>query len=598
MNNDPFTIEQQNYLQGFAIGSGMAQAKISLPTFAQTLGLPAAKPVCEEASNLPDAIHRAAQDRFLAAGKKLTPEEQAKRKLNGLDVWDEMLNHARDDRFPKGTDVFLFKFLGMFYVAPAQDSFMCRLRLAGGILNSHQLHGIAQLAKEFGGGYADITTRANLQIRQISAKHAPDVLMGLCDLGIVNRGSGADNIRNITASPTAGIDPQELIDTRPLARRMHHYILHHREMYGLPRKFNIAFDGGGSISALEDTNDIGFTAVEVGEGHEVPAGVYFRMALGGITGHQDFARDTGVLLLPEECVDVAAAVVRVFIDHGDRTDRKKARLKYLLDAWGFEKFILETENLLPKKLRRFPLEKCKARPPLSKRGHIGIHPQKQAGKFYVGVIAPVGRLTIEQMHGLAEIAQRFGTGTLRLTVWQNLLISDISEGDIEAVKTRIRELGLDYSATSVRGGLVACTGNAGCKYAASNTKKHALEVADYLESRVQLNSPINIHLTGCPHSCAQHFIGDIGMLATKISVGEDMVEGYHVFVGGGYASTRAIGRELYRDVIADELPKRIETMLKGYIANRKGQGDTFDDFVRRHSTQELKDIFDKQEVTA
>src|SRR5207248_3501262 len=183
-----------------------------------------------------------------------------------------------------GTDLFLMKFQGLFYVAPAQDAFMCRLRFPGGICSATQLRGVADLAENFGGGSVDVTTRANLQIRQIGPKNTVDVLMGLNDLGIINRGAGADNIRNITASPTAGIDPNELIDTRPLARAMHHYILNHREMYGLPRKFNIACDGGGSISTLEDTNDIGFVAVRVGEGESVEPGVYFRLQLGGITG--------------------------------------------------------------------------------------------------------------------------------------------------------------------------------------------------------------------------------------------------------------------------------------------------------------------------
>jgi ferredoxin-nitrite reductase len=420
--------------------------------------------------------------------------------------------------------------------------------------------------------------------------------MGLHDLGIINRGSGADNIRNVTASPTAGIDPRELIDTLPLARQMHHYILHHRELYGLPRKFNIAFDGGGSISALEDTNDIGFTAVEIEEGNGVAPGVYFRMILGGITGHKDFARDTGILLRPDECVDVAAAVVRVFIEHGDRTDRKKARLKYLLDQWGFAKFLEETEKKLPRKLTRFPLEKCKARPTIKKHGHIGVHPQKQVGMSYIGVIAPVGRMTVAQMHGIANLARRFGSGTIRLTVWQNLLISDIADSDIPAVQAEIEKLGLHWTATSLRAGLVACTGNAGCKYAAADTKRHAMEVAEYLESRIKLNSPINIHLTGCHHSCAQHFIGDIGGLATKVSVGEEMFEGYHVYVGGGYAKEQAIGREIYRDVVATELPARLEKMLRVYIDHRQDDEETFNDFVRRHSTDDLKNLFDQEKV--
>jgi ferredoxin-nitrite reductase len=599
MNNESFTPEQQNYLQGFVAGSGMARVGVPLPTFGQTPGItvPVGKPREVAGPEIED-IHRAAQDRFLAAGKKLSPEEMAKRKLNGLDIWDELVNHARDDRFPRGTDVFMIKFLGMFYVAPAQDAFMCRLRMAGGILSSHQLRGIADLARDFGGGYADVTTRANLQIRQIKARNAPDVLMGLYDLGIVNKGAGADNIRNITASPTAGIDPQELIDTRPLARQMHYYILNHREMYGLPRKFNIAFNGGGSISALEDTNDIGYAAVEVPEGQSIPAGIYFRLALGGITGHMDFARDTGVLLKPEECVDVAVAIVRVFTEHGDRTDRKKARLKYVLDAWGFDKFLTEVEKYLPTKLRRFPLDQCKPRPGIAKHGHVGVHPQKQTDLNYIGVIAPVGRLTVDQMHGIAKIAERYGSATIRLTVWQNLLISDIPTADLPAVQEAITALGLSYSATSIRGGLVACTGNAGCKFAAANTKLHALQVADYCESRIELDQPVNIHLTGCAHSCAQHFIGDIGMIATKVADGEEMYEGYHIFVGGGYAADRAIGRELYRDIVAEKLPWQIESMLRGYLIHRENEFEAFDQFVRRHSIEDLKKKFDHQKVSA
>ncbi len=511
MGDAPFSEEQKSYLEGFAASLRAA------PTFAETLGLvQGKKPHDGEKSGASPGASDA------AGVGKLTPEEQAKQELNGLDTWDRVAEHARDGRFPRGTDVFMFKFQGLFYVAPAQDSFMCRLRIPGGIMTGAQMRGVARLAEAFGGGYADVTTRANLQIREIAPRHTVDVLMGLADLGIINRGAGADNIRNITASPTAGIDRQELIDTRDLVRRMHHHILNHREMYGLPRKFNIAFDGGGAISALEDTNDIGFTAVQVREGRGIAAGVYFRLALGGITGHEDFARDTGVHLKPEECVPVAAAIVKAFIEHGDRTDRKKARLKYVLDRMGFDTFLLEVERHYGSVLPRFPLTECEARPGVRKHGHVGFHVQKQQGMYYCGVVLPVGRMTCGQMRGIARIAERHGSGTIRLTVWQNLLISDIPSEKVVVVKRELREIGLHYSAGGIRGGLVACTGNAGCKYAAANTKGHAMQAADYLEGRVKLDQPINIHFTGCHHSCAQHYIGDIGLLATKVCVDEEM----------------------------------------------------------------------------
>src|SRR5690606_8066697 len=173
------------------------------------------------------------------------------------------------------------------------------------------------------------------------------------DLGLTSRGAGADNIRNITASPHAGFDPDELIDTRPFAKALHHYILNHRDLYGLPRKFNIAFDGGGTISAAADTNDIGFFAVRVGEGVAgIEPGVYFRVQLGGITGHKDFARDTGLLIKPDQALPLAAAMVRVFAENGDRTNRKKARLKYLLEKWGDDKFVEESGKRVA-----FPLQR-------------------------------------------------------------------------------------------------------------------------------------------------------------------------------------------------------------------------------------------------
>src|SRR5271163_3225582 len=339
-----FTEEQKQYLEAFIVGisnrRGVSPAAGGTST--------AANPYPGD----PMALHYEAQDRAVAAGGKLAAEEVAKREKHPFDMWDEIAANAAAGRFPKGLDVFRHKYHGLFYVAPNQDAFMLRLRLVGGLINAYQLRGLADIAERLAGGYAHITTRANLQLREIGADRPIDVLTAIQELGLTSRGAGADNIRNITGSPIAGVDPQELIDTRPLSRELHHHILNHRELYGLPRKFNIAFDGGGQIGVLEDTNDIGFAAVAVDADKDLPApfdstGVYFRMQLGGITGHGDFARDTGVLLTPEETVPAAAAVVRVFIAHGDRTDRTKARLKYLLAAWGLEKFMAEAEALLP-----------------------------------------------------------------------------------------------------------------------------------------------------------------------------------------------------------------------------------------------------------
>ncbi len=587
MPNDPtLSDEKKLYLEGFIRGvaarQGMAPASL-----AGAIGTPAAAEAPGPETIHP--IHREAQDRVTAAGKKLVAEEEAKRRKNPFDMWDEMRANAAASRFPKGTDVFLHKFHGLFYVAPAQDAFMCRLRMPNGILSAPQVRGLAAMVDAFGGGYADITTRANLQIREIKPQHIVDILTGLQELGLTSRGSGADNIRNITGSPTAGIDPLELIDTRPLCRELHHYILNHRELYGLPRKFNIAFDGGGQIPVLEDTNDIGFTAVRVGEGQAVPPGVYFRMSLGGITGHNTFAADTGVILKPEECVPVAVAVVRVFIAQGDRTDRKKARMKYVIDRLGLAAYVAEVEKVLGHALTRLPLEACQARVPQRKDAPYGVHKQRQEGLNYIGVTTPVGRLKSAQMRAVADIAERFGSGTIRLTVWQNLLISDIPDAAIDDVKRAIEAAGLSSSATGIGGSLVACTGNTGCKFAASDTKGHALAIAKHLESRIVLDRPVNIHLTGCPHSCAQHLIADLGLLGAKI--GEDGVEGYHISLGGGAGEEQNLARELYRDVVAQDVPAVVEQVLSGYLGRRRDADESFRDFASRHSVDELKQIF-------
>jgi ferredoxin-nitrite reductase len=473
---------------------------------------------------------------------------------------------------------------------------MCRLRIPNGILKAAQLEGVADAAGNYGGGYAHVTTRANLQVREVEPKNAVALVEHIQDIGLCSRGSGADNIRNVTGTPTAGIDPQELLDTRPYARDWHFHILNDRTLYGIPRKFNVGFDGGGVIPVLEDTNDIGFQAVAVKDGHGVEPGIWFRLMLGGVTGHRTFAGDTGVIVKPAEATMVADAVVRIFIDHGDRTNRAKARLKYLLDAWGFEKFVTALEERLGRKLTRAPTDAIAPRPPTDRLAHVGIHPQKQQHYCWIGVVLPVSRLTAEQMRGIANIAAEFGDGDIRLTVWQNLLISGVAEARAAEAEAAIAALSLSTKATSIRAGLVACTGNVGCRLAMSDTKRHAEAIAQWCESRVQLDGPLNIHLTGCPNSCAQHYIGDIGLLGTKTEASEDgeQAEAYHIHVGGGFGPQAQCGREVLRDVKADDAPQTIERMLKVYLANRAGPQESFAEFTRRHEADALKALFERQ----
>jgi ferredoxin-nitrite reductase len=443
-----------------------------------------------------------------------------------------------------------------------------------------------------------VTTRANLQIREIAPENGVPLLEALRDIGLSAKGAGADNIRNVTGSPSAGIDPLELIDTRPLARAWQFHILEDRSLFGLPRKFNVAFDGGGLIPVLEETNDIGFQAVNVLPGSAVEPGIWMRLVLGGITGHKDLARDTGVIVKPADCVAVADAIVRVFTDHGDRTDRKKARFKYVLDAFGLDKVLKLTEEKLGRPLTRIEPAFLAPRAATDRTAHLGTWRQKQAGKVWMGVLTPVGRLEPEQMRGLAAIARRFGDGDIRLTVWQNLILSGIDAAAAPQVEAALQALGLTSKPTPIRAGLVACTGATGCKFANAHTKEDALKIADYLEARLALDTPVNIHLTGCPHSCAQHYIGDIGLVGVKVPEGDDLVMGYDIVIGGGFAEDAAIAREVWKGVKADAAPALLERLLSGYLAKRSGPGETFLAFARRTDSAALKALADARETVA
>jgi ferredoxin-nitrite reductase len=578
-----FAPDQKRYLEGFVSGlSASRLARATAPAKTEPTG--------------PDAVHLKAQDRTMAEGGKLNDQEKIKREEHPFDAYARLVKQSNANEAPKPADNFRWRYYGLFYVAPAQNSYMCRLRIPNGILSHSQFAAVAELADRYGGGYAHITTRANLQIREIEPKNAAALIEEIQDIGLCSRGSGADNIRNVTGTPTAGIDPIELLDTRPYARAWHFHVLNDRSLNGLPRKFNVAFDGAGRIAVLEDTNDIAFQAVEVREGHGVAAGIYFRLALGGITGHKDLARDTGVILPPSDATDIADAIVRVFCEHGDRTNRAKARLKYLLDAWGFDKFLAAVEDKLGRKLTRIPAEAIAPRPAFDRLAHVGVHPQRQSGFNWIGIACKLGHLSTAQMRGLADIAQTHGDGAIRLTVWQNLLLSGVPDVAIERAVAAIDALGLSTHATPLEAGLVACTGNVGCRFAAANTKHDAARIGKYCAEHAPVDTPINIHVTGCHNSCAQHYIGDIGLIGARVPINDDgdTVEGYTIVAGGGFGPDGGIARQVYDNVKADDAPAVVARLLRAYLARRASPDETFAAFARRHTVDALQTLANEE----
>jgi ferredoxin-nitrite reductase len=566
-----FSAEQKRYLEGFAAG-----AQASGVSFGDLAPPPVSHAPISEGSALDD----------------LTKEERIKRELYPFDAIENLIMDARWNSAPEPENAFRYKWNGLFWLNPVKDGYMCRLRIPGGILKSYQLREVAAIARELTTGYIQITTRNNLQIRLIEPKNCPEVLRRIQGCGLHSKGAGADNIRNITMNPCAGLDPHELIDVRPHVHELATLIIGSKEFYDLPRKFNIAFDGGGLVSAVEDTNDIGLTAVRLGENpHGLEPGVYFRVLLGGVTGHQAFAADAGILITPAQANPLILALLRVFIKEGDRTNRKKARFKVVVERLGMNAVVAAAEALLPFPLTRLaPDAEGQLARDHSQQGHshLGVHPQKQSGLHCLGAAVPVGQLTAHQLDRIADIAESYGSGELRLTVWQNFMIPNIATGFVESATRALKRAGFPTQQSPLRGGFIACTGNRYCKFAATDTKGHAIAMMEYLDKRVVLDQPVNIHFTGCAHSCAQHFMGDIGLLGTKVK--SESGEGYHITVGGGFGANRKIGRQVFNAVPFEALGATLEAMLHGFLAHR-ADAESFHAFCNRHPLGELQALF-------
>lgn len=582
LSNDAFTADQQAYLENLLGQVDLAAAFVrpgdSAPQEVTVHGTPY---------------------------EDLAKEEVLKADRHPWEYWPRMKLSSSQARMAEGGDTFMFKHHGMFNVAPAQPGYMCRLRIPGGILRGDQLSLLADAAESMAGGYAHLTTRGNLQLREIQPENMVPFLQELVRIGLTAKGSGADSVRNLTLSPTAGFDPEELIDLTAECVDTHHLILNSRDLHGLPRKFNIAWDCGGRTSCVSDTNDIGYLATRVlaAPGEDADDEILCEVMLGGITGHGDFARKTGWFLRPADTVAASAAMLRVFVEHGDRTNRKRARLKYVLDEHGDDWFIEKSQAMLDQMIAegeadaearfvQIDRDRCAERNPIDRLGHVGVHEQSD-GKFHVGVLFAAGRMSPEQMRGLGELAGHYGRNEIRLTVWQNLLIPHVDGRDVAALEEGLKKLGLASSKTSFHAGAVACTGKWACKYGSAHTKENLEPIVEHLSARFDLDGPINLHVTGCSNSCAQHYIGDIGLLGATTA---DGAEAFQVFLGGGSDHDQGIGRLLAGPVPAEQVKYLLEQVVATYLAEREGT-ETFLAYTRRHSVEELQERFASEVAT-
>jgi ferredoxin-nitrite reductase len=488
--------------------------------------------------------------------------EKIKAEKDGLAVKTELEHFARIgwEAMDDSDRDYRLKWLGVFSRPVTPGKFMLRMRLANGILTSGQMRVLAEILQRYGDdGYGDITTRQNIQLRGIRIEDLPDIFRKFDQAGLTSIQSGMDNVRNITGSPVAGIDADELIDTRGLVRKVQDMITNNGHgnpsFTNLPRKFNIAIAGCRDNSVHAEINDIAF----------VPAYkdriLGFNVVVGGFFSAKrcEPAVPLNAWVDPRDVVGVCEAILLVYRNHGLRANRQKARLMWLIDEWGIEKFRHEVEQQLGYALQTAaPTDEIL----WDKRDHIGVHAQKQPGLNYVGLHVPVGRLFAQDMFDLARIADVYGSGEIRLTVEQNVIIPNVPDSRVSALSREplVQERFLIQPENLSRA-LVSCTGAQFCNFALIETKNRAVALIRELEQELYCARPVRIHWTGCPNSCGQPQVADIGLMGTKVRKDGKTLEGVDLYMGGKVGKDAHLGTCVQKSIPCEDLKPILRDLL-------------------------------------
>ncbi len=497
---------------------------------------------------------------------KLHKLEKLKAEKDGLDVKNELEHFAQIgwEAVEKSDLETRLKWLGIFYRPVTPGKFMLRLRVPNGVVSSEQMRVLADVIQRYGeDGTGDITTRQNLQLRGIRLEDIPDIFTKMKAVGLTSVQSGMDNVRNLTGSPVAGIDPDELIDTRELNQKVQDMITNKGEgnyaFTNLPRKFNIAIEGARDNSIHAELNDLAF----------VPAykdGVLgFNVLVGGYLSAQRCAESIpmGVWVdANDDVVELSRAILTVYTANGAaeglRSGRGKARLMWLVEKWGVEKFRSEIEKEMGK-----PLADAAPEDEITqdKKDHLGVHPQKQSGYSYVGLHVPMGRLDAEKMFELARLAEVYGQSEIRLTVEQNAIIPYIANENVETFLAEPLLEEFTINPTTLTRSVISCTGARYCNFAIIETKQRALKLAQELDSELDIPQRVRLHWTGCPNSCGQAQAGDIGLMGTKVRKDGKAVEGAKIFTGGQVGKDAKLGTMFDKGVACDDLKPMLRNLL-------------------------------------
>jgi sulfite reductase (ferredoxin) len=469
--------------------------------------------------------------------------------------------------------------------------FMIRIRLSNGFLNSRQLRAVAGLAEKYARGIADITVRQNIQLHWVRVEDLPEILQVLFDNGLTTMSTCGDVPRNMTGCPLAGLDANELFDASPVLLQAAELLVGNPEFYNLPRKYKVSISGCRDWCCYPEINDLAFTpAVRNGEkGFSIRVG-------GGLSTEPHLAVRLDAFVRQEQAIAVLKAVSEIFREADVlRENRERARLKYLFlrHGWTAQSFLQELEKRLG-----FPLAPAGAEhvPADVFRDHAGIHPQKQPGLFYVGASVLRGRITPEQMRAAAALAEQHGSGELRTTNTQNLVVVNVRQEKTHAVALALESAGLHVAASSFWRGAVACTGSEFCKLAITETKAFTRWLVEEMEERLpEFDQQLRLNVTGCPNSCGQHRLADIGMEGKKIKRDGQMVDAYYFCLGGSVGQHAGFARPIGYRCAADEAPEAIERLLRHYLIKRDPE-ENLRQFFARHSDLELRSFLAGGEV--
>ncbi len=473
--------------------------------------------------------------------------------------------------------------------------FMVRIRIPNGFLMAHQFRTIADLAEKHARGIGDLTVRQNIQLHWVAIEALPDLLQNLWRCGITTMGACGDDTRNITGCPLAGVDADEIVDASPLVLAATRMLNGNPDFYNLPRKYKICITGCRSWCAYPEINDIGMTAIQ----HPTTGEIGFSVRVGGgLSTNPHLAIRLNAFVRWNEVLPVVKGITEIFRDSEClRQDREKARLKFLFltHGWTAERFQEELERRIGFALAPAVPEEA---PDDVYRDHVGVHPQKQEGYYYAGIPVLRGRISAAQMRIMANAAEQFGTGELRVTVMQNLLILNMRPQQAEALAREVEQAGMRLDASPFWRGTIACTGTEFCKLALTETKGFAQWLVEELEDRLPgFSQHVKIHITGCPNSCGQHWIADIGIEGKKIKADGKMVDAYYFCVGGAVGKHQGKARPVGYRCPATEVPAAIERLLLAYLEDR-ADSENFRQFCARHSDAELRTVLAGEQLAA